>query len=156
MALGKKDWRPIAFQGVTFPATLMGISILVSVFDLEEDDDMGTWLWRLSVCRGVTKEATAERCARCAQQAIDLMLENRQSVLDGIRDNLGPCGFPVEHTYRDWIHALQRIVKISNSTSGNCFWSAPLHSEDSIQNAADARRYLQNLNKARSKPLTKE
>jgi hypothetical protein len=130
MSLNEKDWRPITFQGVTFPATLMGIDILLHFFVEENDEDLMEWLMRLSICRGCTKDAPAERCVRCAQQLLDFMLANRQRVLDEIQDCLVPHGFEVEGAYRDWIHAVQLIVKISSSTKGNCFWSAPEHPDD--------------------------
>ena len=120
------DWRPITFQGVTFPATLMAISILEPVLDIA-DEDVADWLWRLPICCGVTKSAPAERCKRCAQKAIDLMLKRRQRVLDGIRDRLAAHGFDSDATYRDWIMSLQRIVELSRAASGECVWSAPGH-----------------------------
>lgn len=156
MKLNEQEWRPITFQGVTFPSTLMGISILIEPTDEDSDEDVGAWLLRLTVCRGVTKDAPAERCARCAQQTIDLMLEHRQRVLDDIRKCLVPHGFEVETTYRDWILALQRIVEISTATEGDCSWSAPLHKKDPIQNAQDAKNWSRNLERSRDKLLEEE
>ncbi len=158
MKFNEQEWRPITFQGVTFPATLMGIDILMYLADehFGEESELVEWLLRLSVCRGVTKDAPADRCARCAQQTIDLMLEHRQRVLDDIRDRLVPHGWEVEATYRDWILALQRIVELSNATDGDCFWSAPLHKSDPIQNAQNAKRFLRNLERSRDKLLEDE
>jgi hypothetical protein len=158
MKLNEQDWRPITFQGVTFPATLMGIDILMHLADehFGEESELGEWLWRLPICRGVTKSAPAEKCARCAQQAIELMLEHRQRVIDGIRERLAPHGFDAESTYSDWILALQRIVETSTSTDGDCSWSAPLHKKDPIQNAQDAKRLLRNLERCRNKLLEEE
>ena len=34
------DFRPITFQGVTFPATLMGIDILEPMLDIQDE---GLW-----------------------------------------------------------------------------------------------------------------
>lgn len=144
MALNEQDFRAITFQGVTFPATLMGIDVLMHLADenFGEDSDLAEWLFRLCVCKGSTKLAPAERCARCAQQAIDLMLEHRQRVLDEIQDRLVPHGCEVETTYQDWILALQRIVELSNATDGDCFWSAPLHPEDPPYSPEDALKQL--------------
>ena len=147
MPLDPKIWRPITFQGVTFPATLMGSSILESIFGIE-DDDLAGWLMRLTVCRGVTKSAPGERCTRCAEQLLNLMLEQRQRVLDGIRDCLVSYGFNVEETYRDWIMAFQQIIKLSKATDGDCSWSAPLHSDDPHKTAADAERFLEALDRS--------
>ena len=36
MTLDDYEWRPITFQGVTFPATVMGISILEPVLDITD------------------------------------------------------------------------------------------------------------------------
>jgi hypothetical protein len=149
MAINDYDWRPITFQGVTFPATFMAISILEPVLDLH-DEDFGSWLWRLTICRGVTKSAPAERCARCAQKAIDLMLEHRALVLEGIRDRCGSDGFDPEETYRDWITSLQRIVELSSESDGECIWSAPLHPRDDPQSAA---KMLAALDRARARIL---
>ena len=150
MPLNEQDWRPITFQGVTFPATLMGISILEPVLGIT-DKDFGDWLWQLPICRGVTKSAPAERCARCARQAADLLLEQRQRVLDGIRDRLTPHGFDAESTYRDWIVALQRIAELSRAASGDCSWSAPSHPKD--MKPADWRRLDTALEQSRAKFL---
>jgi len=134
MALNDYDWRPITFQGVALPATLMGVSTLM---DLDiNDEDFDSWLLRLTTCRGVTKSAPAEQCARCAQKAIDLMLEDRARVLDVIRDCLASHGFDPEATYRDWITAFQRIVELSEGSDDECFWSAPSHERDD-PNAAE-------------------
>jgi len=150
MPLNEKDWRPITFQGITFPATLMGVSILEPVLGIS-DEELSDWLWRLRICCGVTKSAPAERCARCAQQAVDLMLERRQQVLDGIRERLTPHGFDPESTYRDWIVAFQRIVELSRAESGACVWSAPSHSNDPCKTAADATRMMAALERTRGR-----
>jgi hypothetical protein len=144
MTLNERDWRPITFEGVTFPATLMGISILESVLGIT-DEELGEWLWRFPICRGITKSASAEKCIRCAQRTADLMLEQRQRVLDGVRDHLVPHGFDPETTYRDWLVALQQIVELSAAAEGDCSWSAPAHPDDSIKSAADVERFMRNL-----------
>ncbi len=150
MALNDYDWRPITFQGVTFPATLMAISILEPVLGIE-DEELGAWLWRLPICCGVTKNAPADTCARCAQQTIDLMLEQKQRVMDGIRARLTPYEFDAEGTYRDWIIALQQIVELSKATNGDCSWSAPTHPKDKYKTSADAKRFLDALDRYRSR-----
>lgn len=142
MALNNYDWRPITFQGVEFPATLMGAATLESVLDIA-DEDFGAWLWRLTICRGVTKRAPADRCLRCAQQAIDLMLEHRQRVVDGIREYLGPDGFEPEGTYQDWITAFQRIVELSRASNDECVWSAPSHPNDTVRSLPEALAFLE-------------
>ena len=150
MALSDYDWRPITFQGVTFPATLMGASTLQPTPDIK-DGELGSWLWHLTTCRGVTKSAPAEKCGRCAQKAVDLMLEHRPRVLDGIRDCLTSHGFEPEATYRDWIAAFQRIVELSRvSAGGVCVWSAPSHPRDDHRSAPE---FLDALEKARERIL---
>jgi hypothetical protein len=144
MPLDDSKFRPITFQGVTFPATIMGISILEPVLGIT-DEDLGDWLWRLPICCGFPKHAPADRCARCARQAADLMLEQRQRVLDGISERLAPQGFDPEITYRDWLLALQRIAELSNATEGDCVWSAPVHPSDSLKTEEDVRRLLDRL-----------
>lgn len=158
MPLDEQDFRAITFQGVTFPPTLMGISILIRLADEDfgKDSELGDWLLRLTVCSGVTKDAPADRCARCAQQAIDLMLEYRPRVLEDLQECLVLHGFEVETTYRDWLFALQRIVELSKATDGKCFWSAPSHPKDPIQNAEDAKSFLRNLKRAGERLLEDE
>ena len=144
MPIDDHDFRPITFQGVTFPATLMGISILETVLGLP-DGELAEWLWRLPICCGISKQAPAELCARCARQAADLLLEQRQQVLDGIQDRLAEHGFDPATTYRGWLLALQRIAELSEATSGECVWSAPLHPRDRLRSAADAHHLLDTI-----------
>ena len=149
----ERHWRPITFQGVTFPPSLMGISILEPVLGVN-DEDFGDWLWRFPICCGFKKSTSAERCARHAQQAIDLMLEQRQLTLRGIQERLGPHGFDAESVYRDWILALQKIAELSKSTEGDCSWSAPSHPDDPIKTGADVKKFWDALQKARDKRMS--
>ena len=148
MRLDEREWRPITFQGVTFPATLMGVSILEPVLSIK-DHEFIDWVWGLRVCCGRERSAPAEFCARLAQRSVDLMLEHRNQVLDGIRDRLGPHGFDADTTFRDWIIAFQRIRNLSAGTEGDCVWSAPSHPKD--MKAADWQRLDTALERARKK-----
>jgi hypothetical protein len=150
MALDEKQWRPITFEGVTFPATLMGVSMLGSVLNIN-DEELGDWLWRLPICKGVTKRRSAEMCNRCAQKMIDLMLEHRQRVLDAIRELLGPHGFDADTTFVDWITAFQQIRNLSAKAESECIWSAPSHPEDK---PADWQAFMLALERERER-LTK-
>jgi hypothetical protein len=76
-----------------------------------------------------------------------LMLEQRQRVLDGIRDRLAPHGFDPETTYRDWLVALQRIAELSATAEGECLWSAPAHPRDTLKSEADVRHFIDTLSK---------
>jgi hypothetical protein len=153
MPLDEYEWRPITFQGVTFPATLMGVSILEPVLGIT-DREFGEWLWRLRICCGVEKSAPAEVCARYALRTVDLMLEQRIRVLDGIRDRLGPHGFDPDETYRNWIMAFQRIASLSAAAQGDCVWSAPRHPKDMA--AADWQRLSLALERERSRLLNEK
>jgi hypothetical protein len=128
----------------------MAISILEPVLGIT-DEELGDWLWRLPICCGVTRSAPAERCARCAQKAADLLLEQRQRALDGIRDRLVSHGFDVEATYRDWITALQRIADLSKASSDECVWSAPAHSSDRYKSVADSQQLIDALERERAR-----
>jgi hypothetical protein len=128
MALDDYNWRQITFQGVTFPPTLMAISILDPVL-------------------GITKRAPAEQCARCARLAADLMLEHRQQVLDGIRDRLAEHGFDPETTYRDWLLALRRIAELSAAADADCVWSAPVHPRDPLKTESSVQGFVDKLTK---------
>src|SRR6185295_12171884 len=124
-----------------FPATLMGISVLESMIEIG-DEDVADWLWRLPICRGPGNSAPAERCTRCAQKAVDLLLEHRQRVLEGIKECLGPHGHDPEATYRDWVMALQQIAVLSAKASGECVWSAPDPDYDPIKARANGKRMM--------------
>jgi hypothetical protein len=150
MTLDDYEFRPITFQGVTFPATLMGVSILEPVLGIT-DRELIDWVWGLRVCCGVEKSAPAEMCSRCAQKTIDLMLEHRQKVLDGIRDRLVPHGFDADITYSDWILAFQRIVSLSASAEGECAWSAPSHPSDKYKTPADWQRLADALDREKTR-----
>lgn len=152
MTIDPKEWRPITFQGVTFPATLMASDVLEPILGFEHED-LGAWLWRLTICRGVTKRAPAETCAQYAERLLNLMLEQRPRVLDGIRDRLGSHGFEPEETYRDWITAFQQIIKLSKETDGDCSWSAPGHPDDLYKGREGAERFLKALDKAHKRML---
>ena len=144
MALDDFNWRQITFQGVTFPPTLMGISILVPVLAIT-DEELNEWLWRFPICCGLPKRAPAERCARCARLTADLMLEHRQRVLDGIYDRLAEHGFNPEETYRDWLLALQHIAELSAAANADCVWSAPFHPRDHLKSEGDVQSFVDTL-----------
>jgi hypothetical protein len=150
MALDEREWRPITFQGVKFPATLMGVSILEPVLGIK-DHEFTDWVWGLRVCCGRERRAPAEFCARLALRSVDLMLERRHQVLDGIRERLGPHGFDADTTFREWIMAFQRIHDLSSRIEGDCVWSAPSHPKD--MKAADWQRLDIALEPARKRLL---
>ena|SRR5947209_2380690 len=150
MAFDDYEFRPITFQGVTLPATLMGASILEPVLAIK-DHEFIDWVWGLRICCGRERSAPAEFCARLAQRSVDLMLEHRQQVLDGICERLGPHGFDPETTFRDWIVAFQRIHALSAGVQGDCVWSTPSHPKD--MKPADWQRLGSALERARAQLL---
>lgn len=146
MSLDDYAFRPITFQGVTFPPSLMAISMLGRVLTIA-DEDLDDWLWRFPICCGWPKTAPAERCADCAQRLAGLMLEQRTRILEGIREQLGGYGFDPETTYRDWLLSLQRIVELSRAAKDNCTWSAPIHARDALKSQGDLDCLLDKLTK---------
>jgi hypothetical protein len=150
MAFDDREFRPITFQGITFPATLMGVSILEPVLGIK-DHEFIDWVWGLRVCCGRERNAPAELCARMAERTVNLMLEHRRQVLDGIRERLGPHGFDADITFQDWIQAFQRIQSLSAGVEGDCVWSAPSHPKD--LKPADFQRLNSALDRAREQFL---
>jgi hypothetical protein len=150
MALDNSEFRPITFQGIEFPATLMGVSILEPVLGVE-DLEFIDWVWGIRTCCGRERSAPAEFCTRMAQRTMDLMLEHRQQVLNGIHERLGPHGFDADSTFRDWILAFQQIQALSAGVEGDCFWSAPSHPKD--MKPADWKRLGSALERAREQYL---
>src|SRR5438552_13158609 len=95
------EFRPITFQGVTFPATLMGVSILEPVLEIR-DREFIDWVWGLRTCCGRSRRAPAEFCARMAQRSVDLMLEHSPKILAAIDERIGRYGFGPVTTFCDW------------------------------------------------------
>ncbi|HTQ49319.1 MAG TPA: hypothetical protein VMJ12_01315 [Candidatus Acidoferrales bacterium] len=150
MVFDDHEFRPITFQGIKFPATLMGVSILEPVLGIK-DREFIDWVWGLRVCCGRERNAPAKFCARMAERTVNLMLEHRQKVLDGIRERLGPHGFDANITFLDWIQAFQRIQILSEGAEGDCVWSAPSHPKD--MKPADFQRLNSALDRAREQFL---
>jgi hypothetical protein len=138
------EWRPITFEGTTFPPTLMGISVLGSILP-EEDDELEDWLRAIRHCSGVTKRATAEQCRACADRAMHRMTEHREAVLAGIEERLGPHGFDATTTFRDWMDALRRIAEIAGGSRSACEWSAPGYASDPLGTPEKRQRFLDSL-----------
>jgi len=110
----------------------MGISILEPVLNID-NEELCNWLWRLPICCGFEKRASALLCERCARNAADLMREHKEQVLDGIRERLASHGFDAEAAYRDWLLSLQKIVEASRTAEKECVWSAPSHPKDVLK-----------------------
>lgn len=144
MPIDGYKFRPITFQGVTFPATLMGISILDPVIE-NTDEELGLWLWQFPICCGVSRHANAGKCGKFARQTADLMIDQRLRVLEGIRQRLASRGFDTETTYRDWLSALENIAELSDAAEGDCVWSAPSHPRDSLKSEAEVQRFMNRL-----------
>lgn len=156
MNLDDYDWRPITFQGETFPPSLMGISILEPVLGIK-DEQVADWLWRFPICRSLPKSAPAEICARCAAATVDLMRANKEVVLEGIRERLGSDGFDPETTFREWGLSLMRIADLSLKAEGECRWSVPSHKRDKpLQSKEDALRWLELMRKRVENPPQSE
>lgn len=136
MKLNEEDWRPITFEGHELPASLMGIDTLEKILEFD-DEDLGSLLFRLCVCKGVTKSAGMRRCHKNSKKALRLIKENEDAVKAGIRERLGPHGFDAEQTVADWISSLEVIRNNSRKFFGKCYWSAPLHKNDRYQTKED-------------------
>lgn len=148
MNLNEEDWRPITFEGHELPASLMGIDTLEGILEFD-DENLGSWLFRLCVCKGGTKSAGTRRCRRNAKKAIRLIVENEGCVKAGIRERLGPHGFDPEVTFSEWLASLELIRDNSRSLFGKCYWSAPLHKNDRYQTKEDVEKLVKNLNDLR-------
>lgn len=147
-------WRPVTFEGVTFPPTLMGISVLASIVSAVvpiQDDELHFWLHGLRTCCGITKRAPAEVCLSCAKRAMDLMIEHRSAVLAGIEECLGPYHFEPNSTFSDWISALQRISELAAACEDECAWSAPGYASDPLGTPEKRQKFMDILMNLKSK-----
>ena len=148
MNLNEENWRPITFEGHELPASLMGIDNLEKILEFD-DEDLGSFLFRLCVCKGVIKSAGARRCYKTSKKAISLINENLEEVKAGIQERLGPHGFDAERTVADWISSLEVIRDNSRKIFGKCYWSAPLHKNDRYQTKEDVENLLKNMDNLR-------
>ena len=153
MELDEYDYRPITFEGVEFPATLMAVDLISFSKLCSTEDELGEWLWRLPICCGVTKSAPAEKCSRLAQKALDLISKNRKYVLGLIDERLVEFGFDPEQTYTDWVTSLIQIIDLSKNTEEECVWSAPSHPNDPYQTKDDFHSLLMGLHNTHIKAL---
>jgi hypothetical protein len=142
MPLDDFEFRPITFQGVRFPPTLMGIAVLAPVLGAK-DRELAAWLTGLPACRGFTRKAPAEYCARCARLAMERMRELRWLVIAELRAQLEPRGIHPEAAYLDWMQSLQRIADLSAAAREICVWSAPWHPRDSQEAEAATVRWIE-------------
>ena len=128
------DYRAINFEGTVFPQSVMGIStlepILKSLNEVVLSDDIAEWVWRFPICCGVTKTAPSKLCAKSAQALSDLMLENRNEVLEKIEKQFSDTPFSAAQVFSDWIMALNEIHKIATRREEDCEWSAQALPED--------------------------
>jgi hypothetical protein len=147
MAFNERDYRPITFEGVVLPPSVMGMTILMDLPGATEE--LLDWIWKFPHCKGITKSSAADICHRSASLARDLLLEQRQLVLKEIAERLGPHGFDAQTTFGEWVTAFQTIADISKKSSRMCQWSAPLHPDDRSKTREDAQRFLDALERNR-------
>lgn len=143
--LDPKDWRIITYEGQAMPQSLMGISILINADEISEETK--DWLWRLVNCRGVTKHMNAMVCLRAAEQTRDYLLTATKHVLCEINRRLSPCGFDSNMTYAEWMTSLTMIIDATRTTSGDCHWSAPSHTDDPYSGREGAMRLLNSIDR---------
>ena len=151
MNLDSYDWRPITFQGETFPPSFMGVSILVEI--LPVSDEVVDWLWSLRICCGREQNASAATCARFSGIVGEQLLTHREQVIEGIQDRLGSHGFEAGSAYDDWVTCFGRIADLSAKSKGECVWSAPTHPNDPFASEAGKKKQLDLMDRARERYL---
>ena len=114
--------RPIVFEGVPLPRSVMAISLLAAVAEAR-DRELAGWLASFPDCRANPRSAASLTCFLLAGRARDLMLDERETVLAQIEAHLG--GFDPKGTYGEWITALQRVSELAAQTEDECEWFAP-------------------------------
>ena len=124
LSSGNEAWRPIRFEGVELPPSLMAISILILVDDFTEKT--GDWIWKLPHCQGVRKSGSSRWCRDSAREIMKYLMENRGDVLAMIRERLQPHGLEPEQTFEEWMESLLKIAVIAEGMEGYCHWIAEM------------------------------
>ena len=145
MQIDPKEWRPIKFEGVIMPQSLMAITVLGEALP-EIDDETDNWLWELAICCGRTKLGSARDCVRFSEVALNAVLSHKLRVQDHVRIHLQQNGFDPETTCAEWLSSLTEILHLSRaSTTGQCSWSAPSHPDDLLGNKDGVDRFIRAL-----------
>ena len=112
--------RSISFEGTELPPTTIAIDHLGKAPDISEA--ASRWLWRFTICVGVTKRDTSANVIRYATEALDVATRSRERLLQTIPAHFdGPFDAAV---LDEWADALRTIIRIARDRH-HCSWTAP-------------------------------
>jgi hypothetical protein len=111
--------RTIVFDGHPLPATAIAIDHLGR--EPEMSEAASAWLWRFTICVGVTKSDRSENVIRFATEALDFASRYRNRLLRDIPSRFdGPFDAAV---LDEWVTALTTMIDIAR-TRDVCSWTA--------------------------------
>jgi hypothetical protein len=112
--------RPIIFEGVELPGTAFAIDHLGK--EPEMSQEASAWLWRFTICAGVTNQDSADNVIRFASEALDVAMRFRERLLREVPARFeGPFDSQV---IDEWVYTLRTIIEISR-TQRQCSWTSP-------------------------------
>jgi hypothetical protein len=129
---------------MVFPPSVMAISILEELVP-DMTEDTGDWIWRFPICCGCLKSAPADRCYRCANDALTLLTRHKDNVVSGIEERFGETPVSGMEIYLQWHSALTIITTVSAQITGDCHWSAPTDRSDPFQSVEDCDKFIAQL-----------
>ncbi len=112
--------RPIVFEGVELPGTVFAIDHLCKEPEISEE--ASAWLWRFTICAGVTNRDSAENVIRFAGEALDVATRFRERLLQEVPARFdGPFDAQV---IDEWVYSLRTMIDMARSRR-QCSWTSP-------------------------------
>ena len=117
------DWeRTIFFEGVALPRTAIAIDHLAFYDNLPEmSEATAEWLWRFTICVGVSRSDTSENILLHVTESRDLLYMFRDRLLKSVPKHYDNTFKP--SVLDSWLFALQTMVDVAQSHT-HCSWVA--------------------------------
>jgi hypothetical protein len=111
--------RPIIFEGIELPGTALAIDHLGK--EPEVSEEASAWLWRFTICVGVTNRDSVENVIRFAGEALDVATRHRERLLRDIPARFdGPFDAGV---LDEWVSALRTMIDVARRRE-QCSWTS--------------------------------
>ena len=123
MNLELKEWMtPIIFEGIELSPISIAIDHLGMYGNLPElSDECSIWLWRFTICHGVTKKESAEKVRRMVVEVLSQVEKNRDHLVNNV-----PLRFDGEFSgthLKLWVDDLEKILSMTMDRD-ICHWTA--------------------------------
>lgn len=116
----RHQWaRCLLFEGVELPPSAFAIDHLAREPEISEEASV--WLWRFTICVGVTNRDNSQNVIRYASEALDIATRFRERLLLTVPARFdGPFDAQV---IDEWIMSLKTIIELARNTV-ECSWTA--------------------------------